>query len=144
MHNQWCWQWIVSIVCHHHPCRRRFFRLPPPRKVCFRFHLSSFFFFFFFLPYHLFLLRLENRTKPISTPYDGRCWWDSNLRTAACKSPALLLCYGRLVACLSVNRTTQDISKLNLKFGRSKGWHTDRRTNITWQNRDENGMFWRR
>ena len=27
---------------------------------------------FFFLPYHFFLHRLENRTKPISTPYDGR------------------------------------------------------------------------
>ena len=49
----------------------------------------------FFLPYHLFLHRLENRTKPISTPYDGRRWWDSNLRTPACKSPALPLCYGR-------------------------------------------------
>ena len=54
-----------------------------------------FFFFFFFLPYHLFLHHLENRTKPISTPYDGRRWWDSNLRTPACKSPALPLCYGR-------------------------------------------------
>ena len=30
---------------------------------------------------HSFILhRLENRTKPISTPYDGRHWWDSNLR----------------------------------------------------------------
>ena len=47
-----------------------------------------------FLPY-LFLHRLENRTKPISTPYDGRRLWDSNLRTPACKSPALPLCYGR-------------------------------------------------
>ena len=54
-----------------------------------------FFFFFNFLPYHLFLHRLENRTKPISTPYDGRRWWDSNLRTPACKSPVLPLCYGR-------------------------------------------------
>ena len=34
-------------------------------------------------------------TKPISTPYDGRRWWDSNLRTPACKSPTLPLCYGR-------------------------------------------------
>ena len=33
--------------------------------------------------------------KPISTPYDGRRWWDSNLRTPACKSPALPLFYGR-------------------------------------------------
>ena len=57
--------------------------------------INSHFFFFFFLPYHLFLHRLENRTKPISTPYDGRRWWDSNLRTPACKSPALPLCYGR-------------------------------------------------
>ena len=52
------------------------------------------FFFFFFLPYHLFLHCLENRTKPISTPYDGRRWWDSNLRTPTCKSPTLPLCYG--------------------------------------------------
>ena len=52
-------------------------------------------FFFFFLPYHFLLHRLENRTKPISTPYDGRRWWDSNLRTPACKSPALPLCSGR-------------------------------------------------
>ena len=51
-------------------------------------------FFFFFLPY-FFLHRLENRTKPISTIYDGRRWWDSNLRTPACKLPALPLCYGR-------------------------------------------------
>ena len=56
--------------------------------------LHFFFFFFFFLPYHFFLHCLENRTKPMSTPYDGRCWWDSNLRTPACKSPALPLCYG--------------------------------------------------
>ena len=27
------------------------------------------------------LHRLENRTKPITTSHDGRCWWDSNLRT---------------------------------------------------------------
>ena len=54
-----------------------------------------FFFFFFFLPYHFFLHHLENRTKPISTPFDGRRWWDSNLRTPACKSPTLPLCYGR-------------------------------------------------
>ena len=33
--------------------------------------------FFFFLPYHFFLDGLENRTKPISTPYDGRRWWDA-------------------------------------------------------------------
>ena len=33
--------------------------------------------------------------KPISTPHDGRRWWDSNLRTSACESPALPLCYRR-------------------------------------------------
>ena len=49
--------------------------------------------FTYFLPYHFFLHRLENRMKPISTPYDGRRWWDLNLRTPACKSPALPLCY---------------------------------------------------
>ena len=41
------------------------------------------------------LHRLESRTRPILTPYDGRRRWDSNLRTPACKSPALPLCYGR-------------------------------------------------
>ena len=60
----------------------------------FTYQISTFFF-FFFLPYHLSLHRLENRTKPISTPYYGRRWWDSNLRTPACKSPPLPLCYGR-------------------------------------------------
>ena len=50
--------------------------------------LYKFFFFFFFLSYHFFLHCLENRMEPISTPYDGRHWWDSNLRTPACKSPA--------------------------------------------------------
>ena len=51
--------------------------------------------FFFF--YHSFILhRLERRTRPILTPYDGRRHrWDSNLRTPACESPALPLCYGR-------------------------------------------------
>ena len=41
------------------------------------------------------LSHLGNRTKPISIPYDGRRWWDSNLRIPAGKSPALPLCYGR-------------------------------------------------
>ena len=46
--------------------------------------------------YHSFILhRLERRTRPILTPYDGRCRWDSNLRTPACESPALPLCYRR-------------------------------------------------
>ena len=31
--------------------------------------------------------RLESRTRPILTPYDGWRRWDSNLRTPACKSP---------------------------------------------------------
>ena len=74
-----------------------------------------FFFFFFFLPYHLFLHRLENRTKPISTPYDGRRWWDSNLRTPACKSPALPLCYGR-----RLQRICFGLSVSPRKFGCSK------------------------
>ena len=30
-----------------------------------------------------FLHRLESRTRPILTPYDGRRRWDSNLRTPA-------------------------------------------------------------
>ena len=37
------------------------------------------------------LHRLESKTRPILTPYDGRCQWDSNLRTPACESPALPL-----------------------------------------------------
>ena len=46
--------------------------------------------------YHSFMLhRLERRTRPILTPYDGRRQWDSNLRTPAYESPALPLCYGR-------------------------------------------------
>ena len=64
-----------------------------PDSSCFLKHKIQTFFFFFFLPYHFFLHHLENRTKPISTPYDGRRWWDSNLLTPACKSPALPLCY---------------------------------------------------
>ena len=48
------------------------------------------------------LHRLESRTRPILTPYDGRRRWDSNLRTPACKSPALPLCYGRRVICIFV------------------------------------------
>ena len=35
------------------------------------------------------LHRLENRTRPISTSYDRRPWWDSNLRTPTCESPPL-------------------------------------------------------
>ena len=55
--------------------------------------LLHFFFFFFF--YHSFILhRLGRRTRPIWTPYDGWHRWDSNLRTPACESPALPLCYG--------------------------------------------------
>ena len=66
------------------------------------------FFIIFFLPYHFFLHRLENRTKPISTPYDGRRWWDSNLRTPASKSPALPLCYGRRPGHLILTYKMQD------------------------------------
>ena len=35
----------------------------------------------------------REQERPILTLYDGRCRWDSNLRT--CESPALPLCYGR-------------------------------------------------
>ena len=44
---------------------------------------------------HCGLYRLENKTKPKSTPHDGRRWWDSNLHTSACESPTLPLCYER-------------------------------------------------
>ena len=44
-----------------------------------------------FITVHLLLLCLENRTKPISTPYDGRCLWDSNLHEPAYDSPALFV-----------------------------------------------------
>ena len=76
-----------------------------------------FFFFFFFLPYHLFLHHLENRTKPISTPYDGRRWWDSNLRTPACKSPAVLycatkLCYSILLYSIQYCATDTDFARV--------------------------------
>ena len=33
--------------------------------------------------------------KSILIPHDGRRWWDSNLRTSACESPALPLYYSR-------------------------------------------------
>ena len=56
---------------------------------------------FFFFFYHSFILhRLERRTRPILTPYDGRRRWDSNLCTPACQSPALPLCYGPLSLCV--------------------------------------------
>ena len=42
-----------------------------------------------FFKYSFILHRLENRTKPISTPRDGRRQWDPNLRTSTCESPAL-------------------------------------------------------
>ena len=35
------------------------------------------------------LHRLDNRTRPISAPYNGQCWGDSNLHTSTCESPAL-------------------------------------------------------
>ena len=58
-----------------------------------------------FFPYHSFTLhRLENRMRPISTHCKGRCWWDSNLRTPACESSALPLCYERCHLCLKLVR----------------------------------------
>ena len=52
------------------------------------------FFFCFFLNHSFILHRIESRIRPILTPYDGRHRWDSNLRTLACESPAIPLCYG--------------------------------------------------
>ena len=50
--------------------------------------------------YHSFILQhLESRTRLMLTPYDGRCWWDMNLCTPACESPALPLWYGRRALC---------------------------------------------
>ena len=37
----------------------------------------------FFFNHSFILHRLGNRTRPISTPYDGRHWWDSNPHTTA-------------------------------------------------------------
>ena len=51
---------------------------------------------FTFFKHSFILHRLESRTRPILTPYDDRCRWNSNLRTPACESPALPLCYGPL------------------------------------------------
>ena len=89
---------VVDVSFMHTPCIYHFIR----HKQA----MPTSIFYFFCLPYHIFLHRLENRTNPISTPYDGRCWWDSNLRTPACKSPALPLCYGRRqhVNVLSITR----------------------------------------
>ena len=51
--------------------------------------------------YHSFTLhRLERRTRPIWTPYDGWRRWDSNLCTPACESPTLPLCYCIWFVCL--------------------------------------------
>ena len=33
--------------------------------------------------------------KPLSTPSNDRCWWDSNSHPSTCESPALPLHYGR-------------------------------------------------
>ena len=40
-------------------------------------------------------LKPAMRMWPISTHFNGRCRWDSNLCTSACESPTLPLCYGR-------------------------------------------------
>ena len=48
--------------------------------------------------HHSFILHgYENRTRLVLTPYGQSLWdrWDSNLRTPACESPALPLCYRR-------------------------------------------------
>ena len=55
------------------------------------FDLFLFLFFFGFFTIHLFYI--VYRTRPISTPYDGWCQWDSNVHTSACESSALPLCY---------------------------------------------------
>ena len=49
----------------------------------------------FFFNIHLFYIAYKKRTRPISTPHDGRRWWGLNLHTSACESPTLPLCYGR-------------------------------------------------
>ena len=59
-------------------------------------------FFLLVFTIHLLLHRFENRTRPISTPYDGRHWWDSNLRTPAFESPTLPLCYRLQNVCVCV------------------------------------------
>ena len=66
---------------------------------------------FFFLNIYLFLHHLENRTKPISTPHDGRCWWDSNLHTFACESPnySTILCNTSSMCVLHIDVNTVDI-----------------------------------
>ena len=64
---------------------------------------GTIFFFFFFFMISFILHRLESRTRPILTPYDGRRRWDSNLRTSACKSPALPLCYGQIALSLVIH-----------------------------------------
>ena len=79
--------------------------------------IQYFFYLFFFLPYHFFLHRIENRMKPVSTPYDGRRWWDSNLRTPACKPPALIQ---YLLHLCSVS-VVQSISKIFFFF-RAELW----------------------
>ena len=41
----------------------------------------------FFVKHSFTLHRLENRTKPVSTPHDDWCWCYSDLHTSACESP---------------------------------------------------------
>ena len=70
---------FMISCCHNYPCGTV--------------HTSFFIYLIFF--HHSFILhRLENRTRPISTPYDGQHRWYSNLRTPSWESPALPLCYG--------------------------------------------------
>ena len=49
--------------------------------------------------YHSCILhRSENRTRPISAPYNGRRWWDSNLRTPADSTTVLQMPYNYFFA----------------------------------------------
>ena len=43
--------------------------------------------FLLLLKHAVILHRLENRTRPISTPHDGQRRWSSNLRSPACEKP---------------------------------------------------------
>ena len=41
----------------------------------------------------MYFTSLREQDEAISTLHDGPCWWNSNLHTSPCETPALPLCY---------------------------------------------------
>ena len=63
--------------------------------------------------------------KPISTPYDGRRWWDSNLRTPACRplyhcaTDADKSCILTILTVLSSNPKLSDLESEDERLGKA-------------------------